>query len=601
MSELFHPNDEVNEVSYINENELSPSLHPIDEAEDFYDPFSDLNLFLSRKIKEEIEESGSQKNWSKKIEVNLLAKILPEFKQIFPKYRLGRFALKKVWEKVAYYYERIHGQKGAFKKNGTLNLKFMIRENLKSAPFLSHLPPYVVAQQIATKLSECIASLEGKKINLDHLTKIIWSVQKHLVRNVSRSQAKYPYEEYNHLDKLIVKTVLEVSSRGENLESSSLKKQVLESLKGYTRIQNLSKESQLTSTLSMILAKKLYHSSLITCHFSSKEKDAIEDFIQHQIEMGQSNALLTNDTHRLELIQRILALYTIATTLPKHFTPHFLKDAIAHTKTLNRKGKCALTPHLDQGLFVFINAEIHLMDEKKCYDEKGRDAIVKAYEKACALPEMSPSQFEQFELLVWKTIEDKEKLLSHLPSETYDLIEKELGNVLIDNPKQSFRMIISHTLQFFKQVVATLLDQKIIEDQVEPWITQQDMLIRTIHFDPTTSLLKLLEKEWKEQGFDEQTVHHEKFVALVEQKALESFPILSFFQEELKVRLWILYKYLWYNTLSDGNTSTHGRFLLWHRLFLQNHHPEWTQKKVNQALVKLSNELLPLFPCEQQS
>ena len=74
-------------------------LYPIDETEDFYDPFSELSLFLSTKIKKEIQGSGSIKQWSGKIQTDLLAKILPEFKQKFPKYRLGASALKKVWEK----------------------------------------------------------------------------------------------------------------------------------------------------------------------------------------------------------------------------------------------------------------------------------------------------------------------------------------------------------------------------------------------------------------------------------------------------------------------------------------------------------------------
>ena len=601
MSELSHPNDEVNEASYLNGDQESSFLHPIDEAEDFYDPFSDLNLFLSKKIKKEIQESGSSGKWSGKIEANLLAKILPEFKQKFPKYRLGTSALKKVWEKVAYYYEKIQGQKGALKENGTLNLKFMIRENLKHSVSPYHLPPYTIAQQIATKLSECIASFEGEKPQLDHLTKVIWSVQKHLIKDLSAIQAKNPYEEYDKLDKLIVKTELEVTAKGEQLDPLSLKRQVLKNLKDYSGVKNLLKDCQLTSTLSMILAEKLYNSSLITCHFSLKEKHAIEDFIRHQIEMGQFNELLTRDEHRLELIQRILALYTIAGELPKNLTDQSLRASIRQIKELNSGENCALAPDLDQGLFVFINAEIHLMNEEKCYGEEGEEAIVKAYEKACALPMLTTSQMEQFELLIWKIIEEEGELLSHTPPAIHSLLEKELGNVLIDNPKQSFRMIISNTLQFFKKVLETPMDQEGVEDKVETWVTQNDMLIRTIHFDPKTSLLQLLEKGWKDQNLDEQTVNHERFIALMEQKALETFPLLSSFQEELKVRLWILYKYLWYTTFSDGSSSTYERFLLWHQVLLKNRYPEWSKEKLTETLSKLSDQLIPLAPFEHVS
>ncbi|MDJ0652317.1 MAG: hypothetical protein QNJ27_04865 [Simkaniaceae bacterium] len=601
MSELSHPNDEVNETSYINRQQKSSFLHPIDEAEDFYDPFSDLNLFLSKKIKKEMQESGSSEKWSGKIEADLLAKILPEFKQKFPKYRLGTSALKKVWEKVAYYFEKIQGQKGALKDNGTLNLTFMIRENLKYSVSPYHLPPYTVAQHIATKLSECIASFEGKKPQLDQLTKVIWSVQKHLIKDLSAIQAKNPYEEYDKLDKLIVKTELEVTAKGKQLDLLSLKSQVLKNLKEYAGVKNLLKEGQLTSTLSMILAEKLYNSSLITCYFSLEEKQAIEDFIRHQVEMGQFNELLKRDEHRLELIQRILALYAIVGGLAKNLTHQSLRASIQRIKKLNRNKNCALAPDLDQGLFVFINAEIHLMNEEKCYGEEGEEAIVKAYEKACALPVLTLSQMEQFELLIWKIIEEKGKLLSHTPSDIRCLLEKELGNVLIDNPRQSFRMIISNALQFFKKVLETPMNQERVEDKVETWVTQNDMLIRTIHFDPKTSLLQLLEKDWKEQNLDEQTVNHEKFIALMEQKALETFPLLSPFQKQLKVRLWILYKYLWYTTFSDGSSSTYERFLLWHQVLLKNRHPEWSKEKLTETLSKLSDQLIPLAPFEHVS
>lgn len=601
MSELSHPNDEVNDASYVNNSKKPSFLHPIDEAEDFYDPFSDLNLFLSKKIKKEIQETGSSEEWSGKIEANLLAKILPEFKQKFPKYRLGTSALKKVWEKVAYYYEKIQGQKGALKENGALNLKFMIRENLKNSVAPYHLPPYTMAQQIAVKLSECVASLEGKKPQLDHLTKVIWSVQKHLLKDLSAVQAKNPYEEYDKLDKLIVKTELEITSKGENLDPYSLKRQVIKRLNRFQGVKALLKESQLTSTLSMILAEKLYRSSLITCHFSIKEKHAIEDFIRHQIEMGQFNELLTSDEHRLELIQRILALYTIAGELPKDITDQSLRSSIRHIKELTSKENCSLLPNIDQGLFVFINAEIHLMDEEKCYGEDGEEAIVKAYNKACSLPKLSSSQKEQFELLIWKIIEEEGNLLSHTPPDIHHLLKMELGNVLIDNPKQSFRMIISNALQFFKKVLDTPMDEEKLEDKVESWVAQNDMLIRTIHFDPKTSLLKLLEKEWKDQSLEESTVNHKHFIDQVEKKALKAFPLLASFQEELRSRLWILYKYLWYTTLSDGYASTYERFLLWHRILLKNHHPEWPKEKLSETLSRLSDQLIPLAPFEDVS
>lgn len=597
MSELEKPNDE--ELFFFNQG--SSSLYPIDEAEDFYDPFSDLNLFLSKKIKSELQETGSSSKWSGKIEANLLARILPEFREKFPKYRLGTSALKKVWEKVAYYHEKIRGQKGALKEDGRLNLKFMIRENLRNSPLPSHLPPYTIAEQVAVKLSECIASLEGEKPERTHLTKIIWSIQKHLLKDLSAMQTKNPYEEYDKVDKIIVKTLLEITSKERYLDPQTFKRKVQSELKGFRAIKPLLRENQLTSTLSMLLAQKLYKSSLITCHFSLKEKQAIEEFIRHQINMGQCNSLLLQDNHRLEMIQRILALYTIAGELPKDLSRQSLSASIRHIKALSNDSNCTLTSNLDQALFVFINGEIHLMDEEKLFTPKGEEAILIAYEKACALPKLSSLQLEQFELLVWKIIEEDGNLLQLISPDLHRLLEKELANVLIDHPKQSFKEIIRTTLQFFKKVVNLSLESEKTEDKVEAWVSQNDMLIRTIHFDPKAPLLKLMKQESKDLSFDKETASHHHFIETIKEKALKSYPILSFFEEDLTARLWILYKYLWYTTLSDGSESTYERFLKWHQVELKNRHPEWTKKELNETLEKLSDQLLPLAPYQSVS
>ena len=95
------------------QKELSDLLHAVDESPEFYDPYSDLNLFLSQKIKQEMQHCGCSKKWSVKIQEDLLIKVTPEFQKQFPHYRLGVSALKKTWEKVAYYAEQIEHQKEA--------------------------------------------------------------------------------------------------------------------------------------------------------------------------------------------------------------------------------------------------------------------------------------------------------------------------------------------------------------------------------------------------------------------------------------------------------------------------------------------------------
>ncbi|MCB1107385.1 MAG: hypothetical protein KDK76_04740 [Chlamydiia bacterium] len=601
MSGLSYPNDEVNQTNsspkHRNYENLLP-LHPIDEVEDFYDPFSDLSLFLSKKIKCEMEQTGSTKKWSGKIEANLLAKILPEFKQKFPKYRLGASALKKVWEKVGYYYEKIYGKKEAFKENGKLNIKYMIRENLKKGLAPQHLPPYTVAQQIATKLSECIATLEGNRPETDHLTKVIWAVQKHLLKDLSPLQAKSPFDEHDMLDKLIVKTQLEITAKEEKLSPSLLKREINKKLDAYLGLKTLAKDNQLTSTLSIILAEKLYQSSLISCHFSLKERIAIESFIRHHIEIGKYNPQLTSDEHRLELIQRILALYTVAEALPKDISEEALRTYINEVR---EKKEESIPAGMDQALFIFINAELLLIDEKKVAKGPLEEGIIKAYQKGISLPTLSNTQIEQFELLIWKVIEEEGHLLSYFSPEMISLLTQELGNTLIDHPKQSFKMIISSTLQFFKKIIALDIDPTKVEKKIDIWVAQNDMLIQTIHFDPKTPLLTLIEKKWKEKHCDISTIDHELFINEILEDSLKAYPILISFEEKLKERLWILYKYIWYHILTDDALSTYEKFLLWHKILLQRRHPEWPKERLNEALRKLSDQLLPLAPSEEVS
>ena len=75
-------------------------LYPVEEANDFHDPFSELSLFLAKRLKKEIIKEGHPKRWSQNIQKTLLAEVLPEFRVHFPHYRLGISALKKTWEKM---------------------------------------------------------------------------------------------------------------------------------------------------------------------------------------------------------------------------------------------------------------------------------------------------------------------------------------------------------------------------------------------------------------------------------------------------------------------------------------------------------------------
>jgi hypothetical protein len=211
----------------------SPSIpatpHPIDESPDLHDPYSELNLFLTRKIKEEFKTAGTTKKWSIYVQEKLIEKITPEFKKKFPHYRLGVSALKKVWEKFSYFSQAFETQKEALTQEGKLNLGYLIRENLKQFIGIKKsfsLHPYMLAQQLALKISECLAAYDGIRPMLQHITKTIWAVKRHLIAPDQVPATANPYDEFDTWDKLIIKFMLEVSGNNPRLSQEELQAEV---------------------------------------------------------------------------------------------------------------------------------------------------------------------------------------------------------------------------------------------------------------------------------------------------------------------------------------------------------------------------------------
>ena len=207
--------------------------HPIDESPDLHDPYSELNLFLTRKVKEEFKNAGTTKKWSIYVQEKLIEKITPEFKKKFPHYRLGVSALKKIWEKVAYFSQAFENQKEALTQEGKLNLGYLIRENLKQ--FLGikksfSLHPYLLAQQLALKLSECLAAYDGIRPMLQHITKTIWAVKRHLIPPEQVPPTANPYDEFDTWDKLIIKFMMEISGNNPRLSQEELQVHVRQQL-----------------------------------------------------------------------------------------------------------------------------------------------------------------------------------------------------------------------------------------------------------------------------------------------------------------------------------------------------------------------------------
>ena len=205
---------------------LADLLNAVDESPEFYDPYSDLNLFLSQKVKQEMQHCGSSKKWSAKIQKELLEKITPDFQVQFPKYRLNVSTLRRTWEKVAYYSQ----QKGALTHEGKLNIPFLIKENLRNDLAVQKpkgVHPSYSAHQLATQIGEGIATIDGVRPELNQLAKLIWAIKRHLLKE---DDCKSPYNEHDCLDQQIVKAMLEILAIDPQIHHSELQQRVKERL-----------------------------------------------------------------------------------------------------------------------------------------------------------------------------------------------------------------------------------------------------------------------------------------------------------------------------------------------------------------------------------
>jgi len=582
---------------------------PVDETEEFNDPYSDLSLFLSKKIRRELETHGTLKNWSGKIQTDLLQKILPEFKKAFPKYRLGASALKKMWEKVSYYYGKVSTQKGAVTKNGKLDIYYMIRENLrqvKSHSLPAHLPPYNAAHRLAVKLSECIATLDGVRPNLDLLTRTIWAAQKHLLTHISPMNAKSPYEEYGKIDKIIVKCMLELCTHDSLLNPEQLTNKILETIKEYDRIRTLTDKGTLLSVLSSLYAKQLQQASKVERYHDNAQKAHIDSFITRQFAILAQYKDFTLDTKRLELVSRILALYPLANGLPRNVTDETLDKAIKYVYSINVGEAGEEIPEFDQSLIVYLNTEMHLYPNKVpggCPKEI-LDEIKQSYHLAVKLPAVPHQNLKDLEIYIWNFLNDKLEVLKKIPIDIQEILHSELGNVLIDKPKQSFRGVVNEASNFLKKMIELVHSEEHEWEEISRkayiWALQQDLICRYIHFDPNTPLLLTLMKEWKKQGIKETAVDHKSFIDHVVSTFIDQQRALYEFRSVLTVRVTILYKYMWYNLLTQSTESTYTRFIQYHKAKLKSSNPNVNATELLKEVRKISEKSLPLFPFPEE-
>ncbi len=411
-------------------------------------------------------------------------------------------------------------------------------------------------------MSECISTLEGTKPKLDLLTQTIWSLQKHLLNSYPLKPFKNPYDEFDKVDQLIVKTILETTARHPYIGMNELEHKTKESLQALHDLPSFFSTDKITCNVSAILSEKLYSTSPFHILFFAEQKEAIFEFIKKHTSLYK-NTLATPELPNL--VRRISALYTLASQIEKGISKEIFSLAIqaSFSNSLER-------PNLPQSVYAFISAELCLLKgfNDSCLIEEIQNRIFEAYQNTSLLPSIQHTEKDLLEVVIWKILTESEGFLEKLPYRVGQKIEEEISHILIDNPSQSFSSIVHETVQFFKRV-KELTEHKHWNEsgkKIHLWCLQGDMLCRSIKISLDNPLAKLIEKKWEDAGMPH---NHSSFISEVCQEFLRKFPEMSMHMAQLNSKTWTLYKYMWFTRFSSSEESSFDRFLKWHILFLK--------------------------------
>lgn len=572
-------------------------LYPIDESEEFHDPFSDLSLFLAKKIKKELLKENGAKGWSQAIEKTIFQAILPEFKRKFPKYRLGSNALKTTFEKVSHYMQFAKCQKGAFQSDGKLNTRLMIRENLKDLFGQKHKlqeHPYTLAHNLAIKISECIATLDAERPNIEELTQTIWAVEKHLLPKLP--EEKCPFEKYDTLDKLIVRKQLEILASEPSISQKDLEEQIKRSvleIKQLSRIRNI---HELNPIISSILAERLYPFSKVHRVLCQDEIETILQFIRKEVKKSFQSKVHLETADYLTVVRRILFVCRIAAKLDKDRAERGLKAAIEYVYSLSSGAFTPTGPALKQEMYYFIRSEIIRAKKEKFENplEEILETLMGTFHEAKKLPKFDEALFDSLEIMTWKVLFEELHLLKKLPHYLKQIAFDELANVHIDHMNYRFEEIVDKTIFHLKQMRD--IDTKALARKAFDWSIQGDLASSVLQFDEKHEIIDLLRQLMKKNRLPGQMGTHEGIIEQTLRTFIARHPSLTGWESKLRLRVSIFYKYIWFNQMRSEGESTFERFLKWHYTNLLEQKEQVFPEIYITHLEEVSKTSLPLTP-----
>lgn len=574
----FFTSTSVGKKKKSQEDALDEVLLEIEETCEIDDPYSELSLFLSEQIKKHLNAYPSEKKWTPSLQDSLLQQILPGFHKQFPLYHLRILTVKRTWEKILYYKQQLENKPEAFIQTGSLDIDFLIREHLNQytqCRYASTPMSYQYAQQIAGKISELVARLDGKKPDWEWLNRKIWSQQRHLMteyRNIETSSL----QKTNPLDDLINKTLLKITAQQPWITYEELAKKITETI---TALSELGRCDQLSYFSAAFLATKRYHLCLCLQTVSLEEKQALKNFLARYSALYQ----------KTELIRRILSMYPILSLLPHDLTKQELFQAVEQCYAIYKKGAEPFT----QTLYAFISAELLLLkNQQHCYSlEYAKQLIFTSYQDAITVAKMRCNNLSTLTILLWKLLCDTDHVFNQIPYSLGHQIDEKIGSILVDHPQLPFEQVITETIDFFHSIPDLSKEDQIqlLQERVYIAALQSDLILLDQSPDLHNPLLDAIQKK-ASRAID----NPDLFISQICDEHLKRFPELSIYSKQVHEKAWTCFKWVWYRILAVDSETSFDRYVAWHRMNIRKT-TETQADTVETILRQLSKKQLPLL------
>jgi len=569
-------------------------LYPVEEANDFHDPFSELSLFLAKRLKKEITKEGQPKKWSQNIQKTLLAEVLPEFREHFPHYRLGISALKKTWEKIHYYVKYLEKHYD-YSQNGKLDISYLIRENL-GVFFEKDLPSshtsFHFAHHITGKISECIAAIDGESIEKSKLTKVIWAMQKQLIASFDKTSS--PYESIDTLDKLMIRFQLELIAETPLLSQPLLQEKLLQKINGLLSINRIRNFRELTPQISSIIADKMYSSSPLHSIYPKESLTQIEEFIKKEHKRMVNEESKMTATLRLAFAKRILFTLRLRQSLTKDDATKGLKSAIEYIYSLRSSDFNLGKPVIRREIFHFINNEIQIAEKKGIKNCKAFliDNIIALFDRMQELPSIDTEQINQLEVVIWKNIKDDLQDTWKIPAHLVQTIEDEIASLYLDHATLPFNEIVELSIKHLKRI--SELKTTDLIDRAHYWSIQNLTLASHLKLSEDHPIFKILLDKLTSPTL--QTSSHSEIIETVTNAFIKKHPGLAAWKKSIVKRIALYYLYYHFSYTKGKHETPFDCFQKWHLHSLSHDRQSVFKEFYMAELSSITRSLLPYIP-----